>query len=591
MQVANLSVVLLIAVTSLSNAQEMLDGSRDHLMWTTACATRPFETRVITNPQDASRLSQYDSSAPALEGVKIRQGKYCSWGPTYEALSDPALMGETPILDFDAPWTMVIETSFPQVDGHWVYLQFDDRHADGTPDNPSCNSYGQGTGRAHLYFANGHEGSSRGLMGFLNDNGYVGNRADPVRFENGWNGWKALYHYDSSNLAYNQAIKAIESSMLKICPTCTRPSKFQFVITRTADLKFNVKMYVEEGTPEDEAEDTFGTYVLKLEVESTKQYRYNVCSEGTTHCGGVPISMYLNGMRQDTYSWRAAEGLVPPAGANGDPHLSLPHGGRADFRGEHQALYSFLSARNLAVNVMTELADFELYPVNHPRHKNVHGSFITQAHIVARTNQGKMVRNSFWASMIGDTNIAWTNGTIDNGPRWKLGPKMSKVIDDVAFRTDYSSLYVTTPEFEIVVTPNKFQKLSWTRNVVGLTHQLDVQIKARIAEEEFKVAPHGIIGQGWDGDGKAIDGELDEYPETGEFTTYAMARGAIEGMPNDYRLASKYATDFKFSRFDADEAKPRDVKALVASGELNPPRAGTANDRFVGSTEYNFTSA
>ena len=47
---------------------------------------------------------------------------------------------------------------------------------------------------------------------------------------------------------------------------------------------------------------------------------------------------------------------------------------------------------------------------------------------------------------------------------------------------------------------------------------------------------------------------------------YAMARGAIEGMPNDYRLASKYATDFKFSRFDADEAKPRDVKALVASG-------------------------
>ena len=70
-----------------------------------------------------------------------------------------------------------------------------------------------------------------------------------------------------------------------------------------------------------------------------------------------------------------------------------------------------------------------------------------------------------------------------------------------------------------------------------------------MAEHELAVPPHGIIGQvmaggfrlegrgggcadflradlaqGWDGDGKAIDGERDAFPVSGEFTTYAMAK-------------------------------------------------------------------
>ena len=118
----------------------------------------------------------------------------------------------------------------------------------------------------------------------------------------------------------------------------------------------------------------------------------------------------------------------------------------------------------------------------------------------------------------------------------------------------------------------------------GLHTRLDVQIKPRVAEAAFALPPHGIIGQGWDGDGKAIDGEKDVFPTSGEFTTYAQANGAIEGMPNDYKVASKYATDFKYSRFDAKSAEPRDVAKLVAAGLLNTPKANYGGG-VVGASE------
>ena len=93
--------------------------------------------------------------------------------------------------------------------------------------------------------------------------------------------------------------------------------------------------------------------------------------------------------------------------------------------------------------------------------------------------------------------------------------------------------------------------------------------------------------QHWDGDGKAIDGEEDVFPYKGDFTTYAMAKGALEGEPTDYEMADKYATAFKFSRFDATSAKPRDVAKLVAAGVLNAPRTAAVEEEgdFVGATE------
>jgi hypothetical protein len=317
--------------------------------------------------------------------------------------------------------------------------------------------------------------------------------------------------------------------------------------------------------------------------------RSGTCSGQWTNygCNAIPsyTSPSADAQPPPYEEWLAlgAQDSIPDAVASivGDPHISFPHGGRADFRGADFVYYNFLSAKDLSVNVMTQLADFQLHPTNSSRHKQVHGSFLTQAHATARTNTGKIVRVSFWADKIGERNIGWANGTVDNEPVFTLGPKQSKSIDDVALKMTYASLSILTAEFEIIVTPYKFRL---ERSVVGLHHRLDVQIKLRVPEASMAVAPHGIVGQHWDGDGKAINGERDVFPTSGEFTTYAMAKGAIEGKADDYRMASKYATDFKFSRFNLKAAAARDVGRLVAAGELNAPTDGSSA-AFVGSTE------
>jgi len=99
---------------------------------------------------------------------------------------------------------------------------------------------------------------------------------------------------------------------------------------------------------------------------------------------------------------------------------------------------------------------------------------------------------------------------------------------------------------------------------------LDIQIIPNYDADHDVVAPHGLIGQSWDGDNIGIDGAQDNYTAA-EVTTKAMAEGAIEGVASDYEMEHKFATAFKFSRFDAVTAKPRDVSKLL--GERSTGRA------------------
>ncbi len=46
--------------------------------------------------------------------------------------------------------------------------------------------------------------------------------------------------------------------------------------------------------------------------------------------------------------------------AHQDPHLTLAHGGRADFRGKNNTLYNFISSHNASVAIKTEDASFYL---------------------------------------------------------------------------------------------------------------------------------------------------------------------------------------------------------------------------------------
>merc|ERR1712146_734394 len=71
--------------------------------------------------------------------------------------------------------------------------------------------------------------------------------------------------------------------------------------------------------------------------------------------------------------------------------------------------------------------------------------------------------------------------------------------------------------------------------------------------------PHGLIGQSWDDNKIGVSGAQDEYKyETlatvgnrkyEAMTTKAMAEGAIEGNAEDYAVADRHATNFKYSRF------------------------------------------
>lgn len=239
-------------------------------------------------------------------------------------------------------------------------------------------------------------------------------------------------------------------------------------------------------------------------------------------------------------------------GASGDPHLAFGHGGKADFRGTDKGLYNFLSAKNVSLNVMTEFADFRLHGVL------VHGSFMTQAHVVAKSRAGRTVHASYWAEKIGQQNAGWMNGTIDGQPAFSMGAHGKKQIDDVTLSMDYSSLHVVTSEWEVVITPQPVYD-----HVAGPTKRLDVQVKARVPEEKFAVPPHGIIGQSWDRDHVAVNGKQDVYPNTGEFTTSAMAEGAIEGAAIDYLMPSRFSTAFKYSRYGADQAPIRRVAELA----------------------------
>ena len=102
-------------------------------------------------------------------------------------------------------------------------------------------------------------------------------------------------------------------------------------------------------------------------------------------------------------------------GSSGDPHLRLAHGGRADWRGFHDWIISFVSSKDVALNVKTENATFMLGLVT------VFGSFITEAHLAMRTHlqpvagaaasastaAWRWFNVSFWANHVNKDGWAW----------------------------------------------------------------------------------------------------------------------------------------------------------------------------------------
>jgi hypothetical protein len=259
----------------------------------------------------------------------------------------------------------------------------------------------------------------------------------------------------------------------------------------------------------------------------------------------------------------------PEVSVSFDPHLNFAHGGKADFRGDDHSWYNLLSASNVSLNALFTHEDFKLMK---PKKQLVHGSRMEQLCMTVRTDTGRVVTIEYNATasvpfvvlvhqrsepahhltrLTSDKKYA-REYKLDNV---KLSLK-SKKVGLVSNAGHGMTLTIDTGNWEVTATSKAFGKEQSGKAL------LNIKLKALYDADSDPVAPHGLIGQSYDGDDVKVDGKLDDYAGD-EVTTKAMAEGAIEGVGSDYKMASRFDTAFKYSRFDATSAKPRDVNQLA----------------------------
>jgi len=288
---------------------------------------------------------------------------------------------------------------------------------------------------------------------------------------------------------------------------------------------------------------------------------------------------------------------LKPGGLTGDPHLHFAHGGEADFRGEDGYLYAMLHHSGLAVNVLFEACAFFLSDLV----LKVRGTFVTDVFIKAVTEAtGRTVRIEFTPNMPPTPIVHGLEG----GTRRVLPGRPPLVVEDLSIAVTQNDntevLHVRTGGWAIDATARLIQ-----RSATSGKKQVDLSFAplrdplAPNPKTGKVVAPHGLVGQSFDGDDIAVDGKKDRYRElwwrqnaftANEITTEAQAEGAIEGSGDDYKVADFFGTDFKYRRFDALEAAPRSIAALsgtkrvVANAGANGAaswkrsKAGTSGD-------------
>lgn len=226
-------------------------------------------------------------------------------------------------------------------------------------------------------------------------------------------------------------------------------------------------------------------------------------------------------------------------------------------------------------------------------HKLVKGSFMSSVSIVARTWCAKS-SSSFCPTWTGKSrmlhiefNATHPAGTAHTALMRERGMPNVEVtgegihVDNVFVQTreheQATSLVVNTGQWRLSATAKHFPNPDANPGRM----LLHVDVAARYDADHDVVAPHGLIGQSYDGDNLAVDGAQDDYRLGGTvMETKAQAEGAIEGVAVDYRMSRQaFSTEFKFSRFDAVSAPHRNVTAL--SG-LKRPRSN--NDGVASST-------
>ena len=188
----------------------------------------------------------------------------------------------------------------------------------------------------------------------------------------------------------------------------------------------------------------------------------------------------------------------------------------------------------------------------------VNGTFVTEAHLVAHTGRewAQWANFSYWASELEENNWGWrnVNGTCD-GFYIQLGRGGYKKCGALTIKVNMATASFSCRGWTVQVSGRPVYN-----RIAGPHHRLDIGFAAE-GSQSMRDLPHGIVGQSFSSM-EPRGGKLDVYPEEGEYTTSAMAEGAIDGSAASYEVSSPFATAFAFSRFDA----PVPVEQLPSSG-------------------------
>lgn len=244
--------------------------------------------------------------------------------------------------------------------------------------------------------------------------------------------------------------------------------------------------------------------------------------------------------------------------ARNDPHFRLPHGGRADIRGEDGAIYNLLSAKNVSLSALFEAADFTWSK------RSVHGTKMAAAFWVIRTYSNDTVTVSYTAAVHGQERYAIVSvvGAEATDNKLHVDAAMPFKLSNLAVTLVGRKLIVETDKWQMAASADPFPFAILNKGKV----LMNIEVTPKYDADKDVVAPHGIFGQAYDDDEMAVNGAIDS-PTGSEWTTKAQGEGAIEGSIAEYKLADGFSTDFKYSRFDAVRAPHRDVSKLTGPKE------------------------
>jgi hypothetical protein len=257
-------------------------------------------------------------------------------------------------------------------------------------------------------------------------------------------------------------------------------------------------------------------------------------------------------------------------------------GGKWDFRGKDDTSFALWAAEKLHVNGMTKERTFKK-----KGGQVVHGSFFSRISFTAVT-EGSITEGSI-------TVYAEVRAEQPGSFRFYLdatGPYANRT----SVELPGVSLSVTPKKELVVHTPNVETRAKWKQLLMPLNAAgepvpkddpsrwyLDTSFRA-LNTTMPAVAPHGLIGQSFDGSKLTVHGKQDNYGRGRLFKTSAQAEGAIEGTYLDYIVAGPFATSFKFSRFGGHTpVAPRNVAALTGRKEpkVVGVNAGTVEDDTI----------